>query len=157
MTHITMRIRGHTLPGITCGGAPNNHPEPYESIHLGIQRGREVVELLRADAAETVFEFPVEIRNPEDGVPQFHGPFVQRRLPQQFVYLSWGELKEPGQFNMFRRAKLHLTTVEPGLLQQVIHHGGVLEASLPLTDRRGNPLCASVKPPLLKWSVVESR
>ncbi|HEX3246080.1 MAG TPA: DUF5990 family protein [Chloroflexota bacterium] len=157
MTQIMMRIRGHTLPGLTCGGAVQGHPQPYDRIHLGIQRGREVVNIVPGDAKEAVFEFPVDIADSPDGGAQFRGPFVQRRLPQQFVYLSWGEVKEPAQFNMFRRAKLHLTTVEPGLLQQVIHYSGVLEASLSLTDRRGNPLCASVKPPLLKWSVVGSR
>jgi hypothetical protein len=154
MSQITMRIRGHTLPGLKCGGAVEGHPQPYDRIHLGIQRGREVVNIIPGDAEEALFEFPVEIKDSPDGPAQFHGRFVQRRLPQQFVYLSWGELKEPGQFKMFRRAKLHLTTAEPALLQQVIDHGGVLEASLPLTDRCGNPLCASVKPPLLKWSVV---
>jgi uncharacterized protein DUF5990 len=155
MSHITMRIRGPTLPGIRCGCGGNDHPEPYDPIHLGIQRGREVVDIIRGDAAEAVFEIPIEIRD-LNGVVQFHGPHVQRRLPQQFIYLNWGEVKDAGQFRMFRQAKLHLTAIDPALVQRVVDENVVLEGALGLTDGKGNPLSASVRPPVITWSAVPS-
>jgi hypothetical protein len=153
MSEITMRIRGHTLPGLWCGARIDGVPEPYGPVHVGIQRKREVIEITPGDVSEAVFEFPVEIKE-KDGALQFHGPFVQRRLPEQYVYLSWGEVKQPGRFHMFRRAKLHLTTISPDLIRQVLDGGGIVEGDLALTDRRGDPLCASVRPPAITWSIV---
>jgi hypothetical protein len=124
-------------------------------VYLGIQRKQEVVEITPGDAPEAVFEVRLEVRE-RDGALQFHGPFVQRRLPQQFVYLSWGEVKQPGTFIMFRRAKLHLTAIDAALVKQAVDSGGVIEGALPLTDRCGDPLCASVTPPVIRWSVVDS-
>jgi hypothetical protein len=155
MNEITIRVRGHTLPGLWCGARVDGVPDPYGPVHVGIQRKREVIEITPGDASEVVFEFSVEIKE-KDGVVQFHGPFVQRRLPEQYVYLSWGEVKAPGEFNMFRRAKLHLTTISPDLVKQALDDEAVLEGTLPLTDRRGDPLCASVRPPVIQWSVVRS-
>ncbi len=154
MTEITMRIRGHTLPGLWCAARSDGVRDPYGPVHVGIQRQKEVIEIIPGDAAEAVYEFKVEVREAADGSPQFHGPFVQRRLPQQFVYLSWGEVKKPGQFAMFRRAKVHLTSIDPAIVRQALDNGGVLEGSVGLTDRRGDPLCASVRPPVIRWRAV---
>src|SRR5215204_6700990 len=95
MTQITMHIRGHTLPGLLCAARSDGVPEPYGPVHVGIQRQKEVIEFLPGDAVEAVYEFPVEARVAANGTLQFQGPFMQRRLLQQFVYLSWGEVKVP--------------------------------------------------------------
>ena len=54
---------------------------------------------------------------------------------------------------MFRRAKLWLEAVPPDVLASAAERG-VLVGRLGLTDGRGNPLCASVRPPLIEWSAA---
>ena len=54
---------------------------------------------------------------------------------------------------MFRRAKLFLDAVPPNVLRSSID-GGVLVGRLGLTDRKGHPLCAAVRPPLIEWTAA---
>ena len=53
---------------------------------------------------------------------------------------------------MFRRAKLWLDGGVPGetLVRAASH--GQLVGRLRLSDAKGNPLCATVRPPLIEWS-----
>ena len=55
------RIVGSNLPGVSCGPAPTELGE-YQSIHVGMQRGDETVELVRGDQSQAVVEFDVEIK-----------------------------------------------------------------------------------------------
>ena len=41
--------------------------------------------------------------------------------------------------------------IEPELLAAATRDDGVLVASLPLSDERGCPRCACVKPPVISW------
>jgi len=146
MATLAVRLVGRQLPGLRCG--------PYESIHAGIQRGREVVDLVPGNAAEAVFAFTVDVVTGSDGAIDCRGPFVQGRRGERFVYLSWGELKDGSPFAMFRRAKLHLSCLDASQLAQAATAGATLLATLALTDARGGPLCASVRPPQISWQVL---
>jgi hypothetical protein len=108
---------------------------------VGVQRGAEVVHLVPGDAPIAHFEFEVSVQN-----GRFGGPFVHGRN-ERFVYLSWGEFSN-GTFRMFRRAKLQLDHLDP-----VAVDGHSVEALLGLTDDHGHPLCASVRPPRIVWTV----
>ncbi|MGS2620157.1 DUF5990 family protein [Micromonospora sp. LZ34] len=56
-------------------------------------------------------------------------------------------------FEMFRRAKLLFDDV-PGELLRTAHDGaGALVGRLGLTDAKGGPLCARVRPPSITWTV----
>lgn len=52
---------------------------------------------------------------------------------------------------MFRRAKLMLADV-PTEVMAAATVSSVLEARLGLTDATGNPVCARVKPPAIRWT-----
>jgi hypothetical protein len=135
---LTLRITGRELPGSACG--------EYRHIHVGTQRGKEPDQLVPADAAEAVFEIPVETITASDGTADFRGPYVQGRRGERFVYLTWGELPPGGEFTMFRRAKLFLADLPDDALS-----GGAVETGLGLTDGQGMPLCAAVRPPRISW------
>jgi hypothetical protein len=62
-----------------------------------------------------------------------------------------GEVDAAVTFRMFRRAKLCLDAVPADVARAAVR-GGVLVGRLGLTDPRGNPLCASVRPPLISWA-----
>jgi hypothetical protein len=55
------RIVGSNLSGVSCGPAPTELGE-YQSIHVGVQRGDEAVDLVRGDQSQAVFELDVEIK-----------------------------------------------------------------------------------------------
>lgn len=138
-THV--RIVGTDLPGIACGPAPTAAGH-YANIHVGVQRKNEVVDLVPGDADRAVWAFDVDVRN-----GRFAGPYVHGRGDERFVYLSWGELVD-GRFTMFRRAKLQLDSLDPHACD-----GLTIEGHLGLTDAKGHPLCASVRPPRITWMV----
>lgn len=79
--------------------------------------------------------------------PQLHGSPGSR-----FIYLSWGTL-EPAGFRLFRRAKLWLDAVPPPVMSAACAEG-VLVGRLGLSDAKGWPLCAAVRPPLIEWSAA---
>lgn len=57
---------------------------------------------------------------------------------------------------MFRRAKLHLADVSETELLTATTTGAALEADLSLTGADGTPLCASVRPPRVRWQLAAS-
>ena len=141
-----VRIEAHALPGRTC--APADAPEAYDNVHVGVQRRQEVVDLVPGDADAAVWSFDVTTRVTDDGTLDFGGPYVHGRRGDRFLYLSWGTVDPTGTFTMFRRAKLMFADIPPELLSAE----GVV-ARLGLTDGRGNPLCARVRPPTITWSL----
>ena len=126
---------------MSCGPAPTP-TGTYDGIHVGVQRAREVVGLVRGDAEQAVFEFDVAVK---DG--RFAGPYVHGRAGQRFIYLSWGEVVGD-DFRMFRRAKLHVDHLDVAEAE-----GRVVEGALALKNEKGHPLCASVRPPLIEWTI----
>jgi hypothetical protein len=69
----------------------------------------------------------------------------------RFLYLTWGDVGADGSFVMFRRAKLMVADIEPSLLADAAGTGGSLHADIGLTDERGGPRCARVRPPVVTW------
>jgi hypothetical protein len=147
MAQMIVRVRGRDLPGLRpdCGW--------WTGVHVGLQVGREVPRLVSGDAAEAVFEAPVEVVTGADGGLDFRGKAVQGPRGDRFLYLSWGEVDGQGRFAMFRRAKLRFDTVPDEELRRALATGA-LEAHLPLRDGKGHPICAAVKPPVLRWQAV---
>jgi len=79
------------------------------------------------------------------------GPYIQGPPGGRFIYLSWGTVDAAGSFTLFRRAKLWLDTVPTGVIAAALDTG-LLVGRLGLTDRKGNPTCAAVRPPIVEWS-----
>lgn len=145
MAELAVRILGLNLPGLGFDG--------HRAVHLGVQRGSEVVDIVPGDSPIAVFDFSIRLVDVGEGELDFRGPYVHGRRGERFTYLSWGELGGDGAFAMFRRAKLHLSAIEQPVLHKALQSGSRLEAELGLTDRCGGPLCASVRPPLIAWRV----
>ena len=136
-------IRGRDLPGrrfVSDG-------EQREHVHVGTQVGREPTDLVPADASAA--EWVVEVDR-VDG--DWRGKAVQGKRGERFLYLTWGDLPPGGEFAMFRRAKLVLDRIDPGLVRRA-EAQGELVADVVLTDQHGCPTCARVDPPMLEWSV----
>jgi hypothetical protein len=144
---VHIRIDGTDLPGRNC---PPGHNFPgYSDIHIGMQTKRRPPELLDvqpADAAHVTWTIDCQV----DGA-DIRGPYVQGRPGDRFIYLNWGGADGSGELQMFRRAKLMLSDVPADVLKAAVK-SGLLVGRLGLTDAKGQPTCASVRPPHIRWS-----
>ncbi|MEU8276281.1 DUF5990 family protein [Microbispora bryophytorum] len=146
-----IRIEASNLPGRECGQTPDF--PGYRNIHVGVQwrdRRDELLDLHPGDASSAVWKLKVTAARRETGW-DLRGPCVQGRPGARFVYLSWGTVDDAGVFAMFRRAKLSFDGIPAAVLDAAVDND-LLVARLGLTDSRGHPLCAAVRPPLVEWS-----
>jgi hypothetical protein len=144
---VRIRIVGTQLPGRECG--PGGNFPGYSNIHVGVQRKNrpdELLDLHPGDAATAVWTFECAVHDTD-----VRGPYVQGPPSGRFIYLSWGTVDDAGGFSMFRRAKLTLGDVPPNVLRSATR-SGLLVGSLGLTDAKGHPVCARVRPPHIRWT-----
>ncbi len=160
-------IEGTELPGLTC------QPEPdgtvHRNIHValstrakGIAEGQPwltvplkpglAVEPFPGDAKETRWEVTVTVRGSADDGYDFTGPSVGGDRTDRNLGLVWGEVHGDGMLQMFRGAKLRFADVPPAVITDAMRPGHRLVARVRLTDDRGNPVCARLRPSHLTWS-----
>ena len=139
-------IEGHDLPGVQFV----SDAVPLQNVHVAIQVGKHPIDVVRGDAGSARWE--VEVRPVVgDGVVDLRGPAVHGKKGERFLYLTWGDVDADGSFAMFRRAKLMIGDIDPELLAAATRTDGALVASISLTDERGGPRCARVRPPAITW------
>lgn len=143
-------IEGVDLPGRR--GAAAVDPLPLGTVHVGVQRGAEVVDAVPADAASASWDLQITSRD-IDGLLDVGGPYVHGRPGARFLYLSWGVVDGTG-FAMFRRAKLLFGDVPGELLRAAHDHDTLLVGRLGLTGDDGTPRCARVRPPDITWRLA---
>ncbi|MEU8704855.1 DUF5990 family protein [Streptomyces sp. NPDC048565] len=148
-----IHIEASELPGRTCG--PDTDFADYRNIHVGVQRKDRPGELLGlhpGDAERASWTLDCTALSTEEGI-EVSGPYIQNRFGGRFVHLSWGTVDDSGTFTMFRRAKLMMSDIAPQVLEAATRTGH-LTATLRLTDDRGRPRCARVRPPDVGWSAT---
>jgi hypothetical protein len=150
---IQVTIFGSGLPGRDIG--PGDNFPGARNVHVGVQRKDRRDELLgltpgTAPSAHWDFEATT---TPAGGGFDIKGPYIQGHPGARFIYLSWGTVDDDGTFTMFRRAKLWLDAIDPATLDAARRYGSLI-AHLELTDTKGHPLCAAVRPPLIRWSAA---
>jgi hypothetical protein len=144
-----VEIEGRNFPGRSCGCGPEG--EVYENIHVGIGMQRDPVELVPGDSPSARWRIEVRTPRANDGSVDFRGPFVHGKRGDRFLYLNWGTVAADGSFRLFRRAKLSLSEAPPNVVEDALQGTGVLECTVNLTDAKGNPRCARVRPPDIAW------
>lgn len=149
MGWVPVRIVGRRLPGSSWSGR--------HGIHVGVQCDGEVIGLVPGDAADAIFDIDVDVVADVAGEPDFRGPYVHGRRGERFVYLSWGEVDGDGTFAMFRRLKLHLAPLVEHETAEKVFAAKRIQAVLELTDTRGRPLAASVRPPWVTWRITSTK
>jgi hypothetical protein len=55
---------------------------------------------------------------------------------------------------VFRGAKFRLFEMDSGIFEQALSEGRRLVGTLGLTDEQGWPRCATVRTPVIRWSVA---
>jgi ankyrin repeat protein len=148
---LEVQIRGSDLPGRRCGPSPEGRM--YENIHVGLARRGETIELQPGDALSVRWTFEITIRRHHDGQLDVGGPYVRGARGERFLGLRWGTLAADDTFDVFRAAKLRFADIDPTLIERALSAGSRLVADLGLTDPNGDPVCASVRPPAVIWSI----
>ncbi len=149
-----IRIEASEFPGNSCAPSPGS-PDGYRNIHVGVQRRNrrdELLGLVPGGASSATWTVGCDAARSSGGV-DLKGPYIQGPPGGRFIYLSWGTIDDDKRFTLFRRAKLWLDAIPPSVIEGALV-SGLLVGRLGLTDRKGNPLCATVRPPLIEWSAV---
>jgi hypothetical protein len=152
MVGVLLRIEGIDLPGRTCGPGPD-YPDGHHNIHVAVQgrKGQQdLFGLAPADVPSAVWELSCDVVSPPPAV-DLRGPQIQGSPGQRFVYITWGVVEPSNAFRMFRRAKIWLDTI-PADTMHAACETGLLIGRLGLTDDKGWPVCAAVRPPRIHWS-----
>jgi hypothetical protein len=151
---LLIRIIATDLPGNSCGPSPQE-PDGHHQICVGVQvRGKptEIDWLTSADQPSVTWNLECLATVTPGGV-DLRGRHIQGGPGKRFVYLSWLHRDPTGQDRMFRRAKLLLDAVPADVLRAAAT-SGTLVGRLGLTDAKGNPSCASMRPPLIDWTAT---
>ena len=151
---IQVIITGSGLPGRDI--SPGDNFPGAQNIHVAIQRRDhrgDLLGLTPGDAPSAYWTFEATAAPAATGGIDIKGPYIQGRPGARFIYLSWGTVDDDGTFTMFRRAKLWLDAIDLATLDAARRYGSLV-ASLKLTDTKGHPLCAAVRPPHIRWSAA---
>lgn len=132
-------IEGTDLPGRMF----RNACVPVHDVHVGVQVRSAPEQLVPADADRAEWRVPVRVERTDAGF-DFKGPAVHGRRGERFVYLTWGDVGVAGGFEMFRRLKVMLGSLDPAAIAAA-ESGEPLRLRIPLTDRHGGPRCGRVE------------
>jgi Family of unknown function (DUF5990) len=152
MTVMLIRIEGFDLPGRSCGPGPD-YPSGHHNVHVAVQgrKGQQdLLGLVPADVPTATWELECVIasRPPDEDLK---GAQIMGSAGTRFIYLTWGVVSDQGSFAMFRRAKLWLDAV-PSAVMETACDRGLLVGRLGLSDHKGWPICAAVRPPRMEWT-----
>lgn len=151
MLTVRIKIVGRDLPGRRwC----RDDGSALENVHVAVQVGRIPVDLVPGNASEARWDISVDVIESK-GTIDFRGSAVNGRPGERFLYLTWGNVDDAGEFEMFRRAKLMLNRAPRELISAALDGEGGLVASVGLTGADGGPRCARVEPPHLCWSLAD--
>ena len=141
---IEVRIVARELPGKSCG--------PYTDIVVGLESAKTRLpeQVVSAGAKGATWTTTIEVQSSE-GPPRFRGQAVHGPPQERFFYLDWIGRMDGAALAGFRRAKLRLDAIPTPVLARAMASGRLI-GELGLTDAKGMPLCASVKPPVIQWS-----
>jgi hypothetical protein len=150
---VLITIEAVDLPGRSCGPGPD-YPSGHPNIHVAVQgrKGQQdLLGLTRGDADHVTWTLSCSVVAPPPE-PDLRGAQIHGPPGQRFIYLTWGVVSG-NDFRMFRRAKLRLDAVPGPVMSAAIEAGGLV-GRLGLSDEKGNPLCASVRPPRITWKAA---
>jgi len=118
---VQIRIEASDLPGRSCGPSPDC-PGGYHNIHVGVQRRNrrdELLDLVPGDALYATWTVDWTAVAAPTGV-DLRGRYIQGPPGGRFIYLSWGTVDDIDNFRLFRRAKVWLDAIPPGVLDNAL-------------------------------------
>jgi hypothetical protein len=149
---VTVELIGTDLPGRTCG--PDTDGVWYDEVRVGLARGTDTVDEVPGDADVARWQFAIDLAIDEGGNLDQRGPFVLGPRGERYLGLRWLRTDADGRPAVFRGAKFRLFEMDRALFEDALGDGRRLVGRLGLTDEQGWPRCATVRPPLISWTVT---
>jgi hypothetical protein len=151
--HMELKIRVicENLPSTQLLDTVSGQSVVREHIHIGIQRGNEVIEAVPTNRKRVMFEPGFRVSPMLEGKTNFLGPYAKGRPTQRFFYLSWVVKDKEGNLTMFGRAKIHLSHLSWSQVEAAVRSGRGLSVAVSLTDKGGRPRCGSIRGDDLRW------
>jgi len=137
---ITIEIECIELPGAE-----------YGPLALGIQRDDAITEVASAATKRIVLKPVLRARRNADGSVNFLGPFAHGPKAERFIYLNWVTTNGKVPTEQVGRIKLHLNHIQWAAVARSAQISKPLRVKLALTNAKGKPVMASVRPDMAKW------
>ena len=138
---------------IVCTELPGEEGAGHSGLHLGIQCDDRMIESASAGSKRVVFQPVLRARRNIDGSANFLGPFAHGPRTERFIYLVWLVVQGRVPVNMVGRIKLHLNHIKWRSVEQAAGVKRPIRVTLALTNAKGKPVMASVRPDVAKWEL----
>ena len=124
---------------------------PPAGVDYGIQEGSgsvfKTIAKHRSTGQDLLFDFQIQFRFDDDGIPVFTGPVVQGPKDGRFVYIGIGTFAGQKDSVWQRRLKIPLRDITKKMILQVQSDPNLLLAStVPGVAKDNGPNCGTVKP-----------
>jgi hypothetical protein len=138
---------------IVCTNLPGEEWEGHSTLRLGIQRDDEIIEAASAGLKRVVFRPELRARRNTDGSANFLGAFAHGPRTERFIYLVWAIVQGKQLVRMVGRVKLHLNHIKWASVEKAAGGRKPIRVTLALTNAKGKPVMASVRPDVAKWEL----
>jgi hypothetical protein len=138
---------------IVCTNLPGEEWDGHSTLRLGIQRDDEIIEAASAGSTRVVFRPVLRARRNTDGSANFLGAFAHGPRPERFIYLVWAIVQGKLPVRMVGRVKLHLNHIQWASVEKAADAKKPIWVTLALTNAKGKPVMASVRPDVAKWEL----
>lgn len=139
---------------IVCTNLPGEEWGGHSHLHLGIQKGDQIIETASAGSKRVVFRPALRSQGNVDGSANFLGAFAHGPRTERFMYLVWAVVDGKLPARMVGRIKLHLNHIRWASVKNAAGKKKPIRVTLALTDIKGNPVMASVRPNAAKWELA---
>jgi hypothetical protein len=130
-------------------------PETWRhGLHLGLQRDNVMTDATPATSKRIVFKPTLRARRNSDGSVNFLGPYAHGPKSERFIYLNWLTIEGDMPQSMVGRIKLHLNHIRWTTVEKAAKANKPIRVKLALTNAKGGPVMASVRPDVAKWVLV---
>jgi hypothetical protein len=124
------------------------------SLHLGIQRDKLIIQAASADSRRIVFKPNIRARRNADGSVNFLGPFAQGPKSERFIYLNWVTTNGKVLTSQVGRIKLHLSHIKWPVVEKAAEANRPIRVKLALTNAKGKPVMASIRQGAAEWELT---
>jgi hypothetical protein len=138
---------------IVCTDLPGEEWDGHGSLYLGIQCDKEMIESASAGSRRVVFRPVLRARRNIDGSANFLGAFAHGPRTERFIYLVWAVVHGKVAAKMVGRIKLHLNHIKWRSVEKAAAGRKPIRVTLALTNAKGKPVMASVRPDVAKWEL----
>jgi hypothetical protein len=148
---LKIKVICENLPGTQLLATSSGPSVIRENIHIGIQRGDEIVEAVPANRKRVIFEPGFRVSPMLGGKTNFLGPYARGTPTQRFFYLVWAVKEKEGNLTMIGRAKIHLSHLSWTQVEEAVGSGRGLSVAVSLTDEQGRPRTGSIRGDDQRW------